>query len=309
MNLVEKNIVFAKEIINNQIDEIFSSIYPFTTENIKGYYNLLDFKNKDVLTVGSSGDHTLNLYLENIKSVDYFDINPFSKYYYDLKKTAIQKLELDEFLEFFCYSNFPTFLKENKKAFSLNTYYRILPYLDDKTKYFWDSLYLEYTGLEIRKSNLFSKDEERSSILCKSNNYLNYKNYYLLKETLSNKKEPTFYNSDIRDIELVKKYDIIMLSNIAKYLEYMYEDNYLDNFYKLISRLENNLNDNGIIILSYLYNINHSMYSIKVPSIYNLEELNKYFDYDILKFRGIENIKYHQQTPIKDAIIVYKKTK
>lgn len=309
MKNVYDDIELAKRIINNEVDELFSYIYPFTTENIKGYYDLLDFKNKDVLTVGSSGDHTLNLYLKNVNSVDYFDINPFCNYYFDLKRKAIEYLEYDEFLDFFCYIDYPKLLKNNDKAFSINTYYKILPYLDDNTKTFWNNLYIEYRGIDIRKSDLFSKDEEPSKILIKTNLYLESNNYYKLKDSLSLKKEPIFYNMDIKNIRLSKKYDVIMLSNISSYLEYMYKDNYLVNFQKLVSGLEENLKDDGIILLSYLYDINHNINYISGPIIYDLEKIKKYFKCEILKFRGIENILYHQQNPIKDAILVYKKTK
>lgn len=309
MDNVKKNIDLAKKIINNEIDELFSYIYPFTTENIKGYYDLLDFSNKNVLTVGSSGDHTLNLYLKNVSSVDYFDINPFCEYYFDLKRKAIEHLEYDEFLDFFCYNDYPKLLKNNNKAFSISTYYKILPYLNDDTKFFWDSLYIDNMGIDIRKSDLFSKDEKPSKVLTKTNLYLEPNNYYKLKDLLPFCQNSTFYNSNIYDINLNKKYDIIMLSNIPSYLEYIYVDNYLENFHNLILKLEENLNDEGIILLSYLYDINHNVNFINGPIIYNLEEVNKYFKYETLKFKGIENILYHQQNPIKDAVLVYKKTK
>lgn len=309
MEKVEKDIELAKKIINGEIDKLFSYIYPFTTENIKGYYDLLDLKNKDILTVGSSGDHTLNLYLKNVKSVDFYDINPFSEYFFNLKKTAIEQLELYEFLDYFCYIDYPKMFYNNKNSFNLKMYYKISPYLDEKTKYFWNNLYIDYFGLDIRKSNLFSKDETDSRSLIKSNDYLDVEKYYELKNLLSFQKEPKYYNDDIKTLVPQKKYDVIMLSNIAKYLEYMYKDNYLENFSNLVKRLDNYLNDDGIIVLSYLFNLNNSIYALMTPSIYNLEELSKYLDFEIYKFRGIENIKFHQQTPIKDAILVYKKTK
>ena len=40
--------------------ERFSSIYPFTTENIAGYMSELDLKGKKVITVTGSTDHIIN---------------------------------------------------------------------------------------------------------------------------------------------------------------------------------------------------------------------------------------------------------
>ena len=52
-----------------------SKIYSFTTENISGYFNYLDFKNKNVLTVSASGDHIINAFYKGARSVTGFDIN------------------------------------------------------------------------------------------------------------------------------------------------------------------------------------------------------------------------------------------
>ena len=38
----------------------FQKVYPFTTENIAGYFSSLNMHNKSVLTVGSSLDQAFN---------------------------------------------------------------------------------------------------------------------------------------------------------------------------------------------------------------------------------------------------------
>ena len=43
--------------------EIFQEVYPFTTEVISGYFNELDFKDKSVMTLGSSSDQAFNALL------------------------------------------------------------------------------------------------------------------------------------------------------------------------------------------------------------------------------------------------------
>lgn len=42
----------------------FSKLYPFTTENIAGYIDNFNLKNKSLLTVGSSGDQVINAALK-----------------------------------------------------------------------------------------------------------------------------------------------------------------------------------------------------------------------------------------------------
>lgn len=318
MNKLEFNIMNAKILIHElyrysvdaNIYNMFNHIYPFSTENIKGYYELLDLENKDILTIGASGDHTINLELENVKSSDYFDINPFTKYYYELKIAAIKSLDYNEFLEFFCYEDYPKTFKKNKKAFNLEMYKKIAPYLKDDTKIFWDSLYLEVSGIDIRNSNLFSKDEEPLRVIKKANNYLDEFNYNNLKNNI--KLTPNFYQSNIvrLDKKLNKQYDIIMLSNIAQYIEGLFDKNHLENLKEVILKLEDKLKDNGIIIVSYLYDIYGRYDYNNTPLIYDLRRVrNVIRGLEIIDFEGIQNLKFEASKNIKDGILIYKKTK
>ena len=77
--------------------ERFSSIYSFTTENIAGYMNELDLTDKKVITVTGSSDHIINVILKGCTDITTFDINPLTKYYMDLKLSAIKELSYKEF--------------------------------------------------------------------------------------------------------------------------------------------------------------------------------------------------------------------
>ena len=76
-------------------------INTFTTENINGYINYFDLKNKSLLTVGSSGNQLLNAYFYGTRDITLFDINPYAKYYAYMKVAAILTLNYDEFQCFF----------------------------------------------------------------------------------------------------------------------------------------------------------------------------------------------------------------
>ena len=78
---VYEDIEKAKKVINySKFTHMgYNLIYPFTTENLNGYMNKLDFKNKKVLTVGSSADQILNVFLLGCKDITLLDINPFVK--------------------------------------------------------------------------------------------------------------------------------------------------------------------------------------------------------------------------------------
>lgn len=316
MNRLDFDIKRAKILINdmlkkeNDYNYIFTHIYPFSTENIKGYYELLNFKDKDILTVGASGDHTLNLLLNDVNSVDYFDINPFTKYYYELKASAIKSLKKEEFLKYFCYKDYPKTFKDNKESFNNNLYKKISFYLKGDSKIFWDSLYEELDGLDIRNSSLFSKDEEPYKIITKSNLYLEEKNYNKLKE--KDLYKPNFYKSNIITLseKLNKKYDIIMLSNIVQYIEQLFKNNHLEYLKEIILNLETKLKENGIILVCYMYSIDDIYNENTNPIIYNLKEVKKILkNLEIIKFEGIKNLKFLYQKEDKDAVLIYKKTK
>ncbi len=78
----------------------FTNIYPFTNENIKEYLEQYDFTNHTILTVGASVDHILNLILFGATEIDYFDINPFTEFYVELKIAGVKALEEDEFISY-----------------------------------------------------------------------------------------------------------------------------------------------------------------------------------------------------------------
>lgn len=291
---------------NREISEnYFDRIYHFTTEMIKGYFEKISFKNKDILTVMASGDHALNAILLGAKKVDTFDVNPLAVYYFKLKEAAIKSLSLEEFKSFF-YSDYPNNVTVNDKMLNWKLYLKISPYLEEKYKLFWDNIYLEFSGLEIGHSDLFWQSDSSQNRLSVYNPYLIEKNYKILKNKLLTKKiNVTFKQTNIKDIDLKNKYDYIFLSNISQYLNYMYENDYLENFNELVLKLSDNLNENGILFHSYLYDYTHYYNDITnqfMPKIYcNKEVEEKISNLDIMTFKsyGLSND--------KDAVLIYKK--
>ena len=63
----------------------YSLAYLKTTENVNGYYNLLDFTNKTILTVIGAGDQVFNAALNGAKKIDGFDISITAIMFYYLK--------------------------------------------------------------------------------------------------------------------------------------------------------------------------------------------------------------------------------
>ena len=290
----------------------FCEIYPFTTENISGYIDDFDLKDKSLLTVGSSGDQVLNAILKGCRDITLLDINPYTKFYYYLKAASIITLGYDEFMDFFRYKDYPRCFKNNYNTFSKEVYDRvkdILRILDYESSLFWDELFNNFDSIDIR-NNLFSSDEGVNSEIIESNLYLiNKDNYNILKNNLK-RVRPTFINDDIFKGLFAKTFfgrtfDNIWLSNLPSYHS-TNETSYL------VDALDEVLNDNGSLLISYMYDTKrNSYYYDKWPEIYDLEKTFRTFkkyNPEFINFPGIIGIRKNDESR-KDAVLVYKKNR
>lgn len=271
--------------------DMFKSLYPFTTENITGYFSTIDFSQKEVLTVGGSGDHSLNAILLGASKVDIFDINPLSILYLKLKIAAIISLEYEEFIKFFCYKNYNLYIYPNFNAFDNLVYEKITSGLDNEAKTFWDGLFYRRNGQEIRSSQLFTTDEPLFKALPQINPYLCRNNYYLLRDKL--KKFPiNFEACNVLDLskKFKQKYDLIFLSNISKYLRLLYSKDHLENFKSLILEISEMLKDKGELYYGYLYSVEDNEYHPSEPVIYDSAKRKSLFlepNFTQKNFKGI----------------------
>lgn len=65
---------------------LFQRPYAFCNENVSGYLNFLDLKDKSLLTVGSSGDQAISAITRGCKDITALDICPLSEEVFYLKK-------------------------------------------------------------------------------------------------------------------------------------------------------------------------------------------------------------------------------
>lgn len=285
----------------------FYWIYPFANENITGYIDLFDLKNKSLLTVGSSGDQAINAILKDCKDITVLDINPFTKYCFNLKKAAILTLTYEEFCKFFCYIDYPKVFKYNNDAFNYDSYNKlkeVLKNIDEESYLFWDTLFDVCKPNDVRKK-LFSNDEERISVVKGINPYLNDENSFNETRIKIENINPKFIKGDIFKTRIEKTYDNILLSNIGTY--YSLEDNR-----KLIDKIHNSLNDGGKMLMCYLYQTTrYTQYREEWDPIYNMEKLYEtigdyitYFE----SFVGVRGLKF-EDNDIKDSVIIYQKRK
>lgn len=283
----------------------FSRIYSFTTENINGYLDYFDLKNKKLLTVGSSGDQVLNAYYKGCQDITLYDINEYAKYYVNLKIAAITSINYNEFQNFF----FKQVLNEknNKDMFNVEAFNKIkttLKLLDYESFLFFDELFSIYKPNQIRE-NLFDDDESRYKVITNFNLYLkSEENYNKLKHIIK-KINFKYINGNIFKNNIDDKYDNIFLSNLCTTTN-------INNLKKLLAKLDkNNLNQNGSILLGYLWkaDFNSETYNNDWKEIYKLpitkELLKKY----ITEYYHIKNDRHYifGNSKTNDLVLIYRK--
>ena len=251
----------------------------------------LDLKDKSILTVGSSADQVINSFLYGSKDITLFDINPFTKYYFELKKAGILLLEFNSFYEFF---------SNNINSFNIKTYSLLRNNLSKETKLFWDSLFNSYDSYFFR-DKLFSKDERALKTLVKYNPYMDEINYNILKTTIDSL-NPIFINSSLNEIKskVVRKYDYVFLSNISSYLKLYTKEN-ISKFINTIKDLTNILNKSGSIYLAYIYD--RIKNKIDDDILTDISFMNYIFDNKITE-HTFESISYKNG---KDSVLIYKR--
>lgn len=318
MEKLDNNISSAKEFCNDiYYDEFslkgFSKIYSFTTENIAGYIDYFNLKNKSLLTVGSSSDQVINAALKGCNDITLLDINPYIKYYYYLKREAIINLSYEEFFKFLKYKNYPTTFKTNwDNALDVNIYKRIrenLKNTDYESYQFWEELFSYVPGHTIRR-NLFSHDEGQIKENRGCNPYLKSEKEFNEAKRILKKIYPTFINDDVINTELPKKYDNIWLSNIAVYLEENEIKQMVDNMDKYLRR-------EGQMLVSYLYKFDEKRNKTwsSCPIIYNTEKVYELLsNYNLnkpIKLQSTDGIIFDDDSmktaALTDCILTYKK--
>ena len=283
-----------------------SKIYPFTTERIAGYIKFFDLTDKTLLVIAASGDHFLNSVLQGSTDVDIFDINRLTKYYTELKIAGAKTLEYEEFINFFVqYID----KEENLDIFNERTFNKVISNLSKESFYYWSSLLKRYSGNYLAtKSKLFDRDIVDFETVRKCNLYLEYENFYLLKEKLKFAKNPNFYAGNVTKIskQLKRKYDCILLSNISDYAPILYKENPLENFKSLITEdLNSNLSKNGVIQLAYIYGTNNDTSN----TFYNKEKRDSLFPeelYPRIYFKSVFEDEENSNSQI-DSIILSKR--
>ena len=267
----------------------FSLLYSMTTENISGFINQYDLRNKRVLTVAGSGDQRYNCLLRGASEVVLFDVNPLVDLHLRLKETAVKVLSHDDFLRFFG-------VRKDKKDISFldkDIFNKLKNYLDKDVYLFYYYVINEFRGQVFKR--VYNEFDYRYSHMTVLSNYISKDNYKKIPEIIDGKKI-SFLNSNISTLpdELYgEKFDMILLSNISDYVHYFYGDDHMKEFKEVIDRLVDNLHDGGIMEVGYIY-----------------QEYDKKHEKDFSKFRidkSRDKVFSKEEYPVQDILGFYEK--
>ncbi len=252
-----------------------SQIYSFTTENIAGYFEYLNFTDKNILTVSASGDHIINAFYKGAKTVIGFDINYLALIFTELKLVALEQLEYEEFLRFFMI-NEKDDIDKNKNALDYEIYSnRLKKYLSKNVLEYWDMIYQNFNnnGYEVRNSYIFNNKYDNNNIKINSNLYLKSEFDYNIAKEKIREKEIILINSNYKDINInchdlpnLENCDIILMSNISDYIKNLYNEssNYLEKYInEIIYKFKN---QNNQIVCAYLYDIQNNEYRSEIDN-------------------------------------------
>lgn len=244
---------------------VFSKIYSSSNESLKDLFQCFSLKGKDVLTVLASSDQLFYSYYYGASSVDAFDINYLTKYYYYLRRWSI--LYQNRF-----YPSHDMF-RTHRSLFKLFDKVQCRSREEEDALLFWET-YLN----RVRPS-------QHEQLYCVERCDQSVKDIKKLK-SLIEKQELTFYQGDLfGDFCCPKKYDIIITSNI---LEYAWNSLKLE---KAHDHLKGLLKDKGQIIGSHF---------IFYPDMERFIMEKEYFerDFDYLEFHQYRENSFTKSFPL-----------
>lgn len=272
MQAINKDIKETISLINQPFHESYyysqyGTCFIYGSENQQGINDVINYKDKDVITVASSGDQYLGAVYYGAKNVDIYDINKLTRYISFLKIAAIKTLSFKDFQDFFMPLNIDYKIK--KTFWNLKTLKRLLPHLPNEVGYFWENIMYEFNkkgyGNFVFPQSYCNKPE---MIQTGMPFYINEEDYYKLQSLLRQRQYPTFKNCDVFDLAKAfnGKYDIVYLSNIIETIVASEVRSYPFSSFGTEDRIESELlekaenkiykmcRENGTIMLSYRAN-------------------------------------------------------
>ena len=241
MNTIKSDLNY---IFNDKKGDTFAYLYSRTNEDLKSLFEIIDVRDKNILSVLSSSDYLLSALFKEAGNIETFDINSITYRYYFLRKWLIQNGYVDAGKIctqdiFKIISSIKTDNQCEKDSVLFWKYFFNLSRCKKDHLYYYDNLFIDVAAKKmIYEDNL----GDVSSILDGYN--LQFKHMNVCNG----------FNSD-------KKYDVIFLSNIMDY-----NRNSKSRINDIRDNLDDLLTDDGIIVMSHFkffsgFNIEHEVFS------------------------------------------------
>ena len=280
-------------------------IKSFATENIAGYLKYFNLHDKKILTTDNSGDEVLNSIFYGAKDVTLCNPNIISKYYLYLKIAGVISLSYNEFGWFFLKYN--SHMHHNNRMFSKKLYKKIttsLKEINNEAYYFFDEAFDTFGSKDVR-NNFFIDSNYHNKAIKNFNIYLRNENTYNKLKSILINTDLNFFKEDITITNINGNYDTILLSSLCTKLT-------LTKFIKLVKRIDlNNLNNNGEMMLGYLWNNNiyTPNYSDVWKKIYSNPMGNKYLNKYVTEFYNVSGYQNYlwEDNKRDDKVLVYRK--
>lgn len=210
--------------------------FVFSNENLTDLAKVVPFKNKRVLTVGSSGDQALMAIYHGAKEVVLADGNELTQPFVELKIAAIKNMSYGEFMYYMVHAEQ---VIPNHKIYA-----QLSQHLSAEARNFWDTIFLE-TDPEVSVEKIVDYSQGRRILHYQTELYDSPKTFEKLKRRLNGAKLSYVYADVSQFVEKTKgQFDTILLSNISECVS----EKDRDKFYHTVEKLYNKrLAPNGVI--------------------------------------------------------------
>lgn len=216
-------------------ENFFQKVYPFTTEMISGYFKEIDFRDKTVLTVGSSSDQAFNALLLGAKHVKVYDINENAAQFGKLKRQVILNSTLDNVWDNVINIDMPTLMDDC--IFNFAALKEMNPYMSSETNYKkLQSILQQEDNIEYQVGNIITLDDiddEKYDVIITSN-VLQYidcyidesENSYDAIKTIFKQLKDHLYDEGIMQFLYYYQYDTTYYpsTSLAKILKQLYPE-------------------------------------------------------------------------------------
>lgn len=279
-------------------------VYIYATELVGNYYQALEVKDKNVLTVLGSGDQLINAFFLGADRMVGFDLNKNSKFITELKIEAIKRESYENFMAFFgsTYGN---------ASFDYDIYNGLKKSLSEEAINFFEKIYGESKISNIKPAHHpFIRQRDFFDISPQQVNFYltNEDNFEKSKRILSSK-QWSFIQSNADKISKKlsgQQFDLINLSNVPNYFYRKEKDGAsIEVLTDLLRSFNNFLKPSGQI---FYYSYAPESYEDNGPPASRnetLSELKKALPYDI----SVMELSTSMSGLGRDRIVILKKQK